>query len=119
MTIPSNATTLNYWYWAASQDACGYDYGYVRFGSATLRTYNLCSSNNTGGWVYQQINIAAYRGQTVNLRFVVTTDSSLNSNFFLDDVSISTGTTLSVAPPSDLPASFRADPAVEKSETLR
>lgn len=118
VTIPSSATTLNYWYWGASQDSCGYDYAYVRFGSITLRTHNLCQSNNTGGWVSQQINIAAYRGQTVNLRFVVTTDSSLNSNFFLDDVSISTGTTFSIAPPSDQPESFRADPEVEKSRVF-
>jgi predicted secreted protein len=90
VTVPGDASVLAYWMWSASQDYCGYDYAYVRFGSTTLRTYNLCSSANTGAWVYQTLNVAAYRGQSVDLRFVVTTDSSLNSNFFLDDVSFST-----------------------------
>ncbi|MFQ6102374.1 MAG: C1 family peptidase [Anaerolineae bacterium] len=91
-TIPSDATTLNYWYWIDSEDWCGYDYAYVRFGSTTLKTDSLCESNNTGGWKFQQINITSWQGQTVELRFVVETDGSLNSNFFLDDVSLSTTT---------------------------
>ncbi len=97
VTIPSNGTTLNYWYWGGSQDWCGYDYASVRFGSSTLKTYDLCDDNDTGGWVSQQINVTGWRGQTVELRFVVETDGSLNSSFFLDDVSIST-TTASSAP---------------------
>jgi predicted secreted protein len=92
VAIPANGTTLNYWYWSASQDFCGWDYAYVRFGSTNLSSYELCDSNDTGGWVSQQINVASWQGQTVELRFVVETDGSLNSNFFLDDVSISTTT---------------------------
>jgi C1A family cysteine protease/predicted secreted protein len=102
VTIPSNATTLNYWYGIGSQDYCGYDYASVQFGSVTVQAYNLCSSTNTGGWVSRQIDVTGWRGQTVDLRFVVTTDGSLNSNFFLDDVSLSTATGL-LAPPA-LPA---------------
>jgi C1A family cysteine protease len=101
--IPANATTLNYWYWSASEDACGFDYGRVRFGSTTLQNYNLCSSTNTGQWVQQQIGLTAWRGQTVDLRFVVETDGSLNSNLFLDDVSISTSTTAPVTGAARLP----------------
>jgi predicted secreted protein len=100
VTIPANATMLDYWYLDASDDLCGYDYAYVRFGSTTLKTYDLCY--DTGGWVFQQVNVAGWRGQTVDLRFVVTTNGNLNSNFFLDDVSISTATGL-LAPPA-LPA---------------
>jgi C1A family cysteine protease/predicted secreted protein len=92
VTIPSNATTLNYWYWSASQDLCGYDYAYVRFGSSTLKTHNLCEDSATGSWVAQQLDVTGWRDQTVELRFVVQTDGSLNSNFFLDDVSVSTPT---------------------------
>ncbi len=95
VTIPSNATTLSYWCGIVSEDYCGYDFAYVRFGSTDLQAYALCSSTNTEGWVLQQVNVAGWRGQTVDLCFVVTTDESLNSNFFLDDVSISTATGLS------------------------
>jgi C1A family cysteine protease/predicted secreted protein len=99
--IPSNGTTLNYWYWIDSEDACNYDYAYVRFGSTTLQTYDLCDASATGGWASHQIDLTSWRGQTVELRFVVETDWLLISNLFLDDVSISTSaaaSTLSVPP---------------------
>lgn len=96
VTIPSNATMLNYWYVSASDDWCGYDYAYVRFGSHTLWSYDLC--NDTSGWALQQIDVSGWRGQTVDLRFVVTTDEALSSNFFLDEVSLSTTTGLAALP---------------------
>jgi hypothetical protein len=34
--------------------------------------------------------VTNWRGQTVDLRFIAANDYSLNSNFFLDDVSLST-----------------------------
>ncbi len=89
VTVPSDATTLDYWYWSGSEDLCGCDHAYVRFGATGLKTYDLCASNNTEGWVSQQINVASWQGQTVELRFVVETDGSLTSNFFLDDVGFS------------------------------
>lgn len=93
VTIPASASALTYWYWIGSSDICGYDYARVRFGNAILRTYNLCSSTQTGGWAQAQIGLADWRGQTVTLQFVVTTDTTLTSSFFLDDVSISTAGT--------------------------
>ena len=101
IVIPSNGTTLNYWYWSGSEDICGYDFAYVRFGSTDLKTYNLCDTTNTGGWVLDQIDIASWRGETVELRFVVENDWLWDSNFFLDGVSISTTTAtpaLSISP---------------------
>lgn len=90
MTVPSNGATLNYWYWIDSEDACGYDYAYVRLGSSDLETHFLCQSNNTGGWVPRQVDVTSWQGQAVELRFVAETDLILNSSFFLDDVSLST-----------------------------
>ena len=113
VTIPSDATTLNYWYWSASEDLCGYDYAYVRLDSSTLQAYDLCEDTSTGAWTSQQINVTAWRGQTVQLSFTAETDGSLNSNFFLDDVSISTGATSPVpsvssdAPPAPPPGASR------------
>ena len=93
ITIPSDAITLNYWYWTISEDWCNYDYATIRFGPDVLKTYNLCEASNTGGWEYQQVDVTGWRGQTVELRFVVETDWLWGSSFFLDDVSISTTTT--------------------------
>jgi predicted secreted protein len=88
--VPSTATTLDYWYWIGSYDGCGDDYAYVRFGTSTLETYDLCSAENTNGWVYGQIDVTSWRGQTVDLAFVTVLDGVDNSNFFLDDVSFGT-----------------------------
>ncbi len=93
VSFPANASTLNYWYWADSEDLCNYDYAYVRIGSSTLKTYALCAEENTAGWTLQQLDVTGYRGQSLDLSFVVETDYSLNSNFLLDDVSISTVST--------------------------
>lgn len=115
VTIPSNGTTLKYWYWSASEDLCDYDYAYVRFESSTLKTHNLCADNNTGAWRSQQIDVTSWQGQTVELRFVVETDWLWNSNLFLDDVSISTTTAssdLSIFP--DASETSVAHPTVSK-----
>ena len=104
--VPSDVTTLNYWYVIGSDDSCGYDYAYVSLESSVLKTYNLCASNNTGGWVSQQVDVTSWRGQAVELRFVAETDWVLNSNFFLDDVSFSTVTApaaLSIFPADSVP----------------
>lgn len=87
VTIPTSAPVLRYWYWIGSQDTCGFDFATVRVNSTAVRTHNLCSANNTGGWIQGSVNLGSYANQTVQLRFQVTTDGSLNSNFFLDDVS--------------------------------
>jgi len=88
VTIPSGITALRFWQWIGSQDQCGYDFAWVRINNTSLLTVTLCQDNNTGGWVAQTVNIGAYAGQTVSLQFRVETDSSLNSNYFLDDVKL-------------------------------
>jgi hypothetical protein len=89
ITIPAGMPYLHYWYWIASEDYCGYDYFWIKFGSTTLLTNDLCETNSTGGWVEGVLNLAAYAGSTNTLKFEATTDSSLNSNLFLDDISFS------------------------------
>jgi C1A family cysteine protease len=90
-SVPISASKpyLIFWYWIGSEDACGYDYARVRINGTTVKTFNLCSSNNTGGWTKSVVSLSAYTGSTVTLMFEVTTDSSFNSNFFLDDISLS------------------------------
>jgi C1A family cysteine protease len=88
--VPSSSPYLAYYHWIASEDSCGYDFGMVRVNSTTINIYNLCSSQNTGGWVKHVVNLSAYAGQTVTLQIRVETNSTLNSNLFVDDVSFQT-----------------------------
>jgi len=88
VTIPSGSSILSYWHWIGSSDTCGFDFAYVRVNGVNVDTLNLCSANNTGGWVRRTVNLGAYIGQSVQLQFRAQTDSSVNSNWFLDDVAL-------------------------------
>ena len=87
---------LHYWYRSSSEDACGYDYFRIKVNGVTLFTRNLCTTTNTGAWVEGSLSLAAYANTSITLMFEVTTNGSLNSNMFLDDVSLSS--TLQTSP---------------------
>jgi len=89
ITIPTGSITLTYWEWIASQDTCGRDFAWVRINNTNVQTINLCGSNNTNGWIQRTVNLSAYAGQTVSLQIRVETNSSLNSNYFVDNVVLS------------------------------
>ena len=69
---------------------------------------------NTGGWVTHSVNLSAYAGQTVALQIRVETDSSLNSNLFVDDVA------MMASPLAEMPGQAQIDPqqTAPKSNTL-
>lgn len=89
--VPASAPYLGYWHVIGSQDVCGYDNAWVKVNATPLKTYDLCQSQATGGWVKQVLNLTAYAGQQVNLQFGASTDASLPSNFFIDDVAFQAG----------------------------
>jgi hypothetical protein len=111
--ISSASPYLGYWYWSASQDTCGNDWAQVRINNVAVHSHQLCTSTNTGAWVPQVVNLAAYAGQSVSLEFRVDTNATLNSNFFLDDVAFQTGTAAPVAagrgPAIDLEGATRSE----------
>jgi len=89
VVVPAGVTHLTYWYWIASEDFCGWDETRVYLGSNLLRSHDLCELNNSAGWIQDQIALQPdWQGQAMDLRFVVETDGSLLSSFFLDDVSM-------------------------------
>jgi len=67
-----------------------YDYLRVRLitagGTVTLRSWS--NASGAGQWRQDSISLAGYAGQTVRVQFVGTTDYSLQSSFFVDDVSV-------------------------------
>ncbi len=98
VTIPNDTNAaLTFHYIIDSVDNCGLDFADVIIDGAIVATYDLCRENNTTDWVEETISLSSYAGQTVSLEFSVETDSSGNSNFFVDDVSLS-GTTIVPTP---------------------
>jgi hypothetical protein len=95
VTITADKPYLSYWYWIASADICYEDVGGVALlnndGIVTddevVDAYLLCDETSTGGWVQRWIGLHAFVGQTRQLFILAGTDSTLNSNLFVDDVS--------------------------------
>jgi serine protease len=87
VNVPSSAPYLSYYQWINSAETgCGYDYGKVYINSTQVDSYGLCVSNNTGGWAKHMVDLSSYAGQSVSLMIYSSTDSSVNSNLFIDDV---------------------------------
>jgi hypothetical protein len=98
-TIPASATRLSYYLWIASEDFCSPDYDIWRLivdadnhvtPDDILDGYPLCEDSSTPGWIRREVDITRYAGQHVILTFVVSTDASLYSSLFVDDVSLDT-----------------------------
>lgn len=87
ITVPVGSSILSYWHWIASADVCGFDIAKINVNSTTVEEYDLCSTANTGGWVEHTVDLNSYAGQSVALQIRAETDSSTNSNLFIDDVS--------------------------------
>ena len=95
ITIPGGTPYLVYWHWIASEDECGYDIGRVMVNNVEVDSYDLCNSTSTSGWVTHSVNLSAYIGQNVMLQIRAETDFILNSNLFVDDVSLQASAPLS------------------------
>jgi subtilisin family serine protease len=87
-TVTISCPYLAYWHWIASEDTCGNDFAGVVVNGNGVDQYDLCVDSNTGGWVKHVVNLGAYVGQTVQLQIRTETNSSMNSNLFVDDVSL-------------------------------
>jgi hypothetical protein len=103
--IPAGTPVLNFWYWINSSDICDWDYAHIKVNEITLKTYDLCYDTNTGGWVFEIVDLTDYVGSAIYLKFEVTTDSSSVSNFFLDHVFFSAAASEPPLPPTGLTAS--------------
>jgi hypothetical protein len=103
VSVTQTCPYLVFYHWIASQDICGFDDAWVRINGTTVASLQLCETSNTGAWIKRSINLSSYAGQTVTLQFRVVTDSSLNSNWFIDDVSFqSSASSAPVSEPSSL-----------------
>ena len=87
-TVSVSSPYLVYWHWIGSEDSCGFDFAKVMVNGNVVNQYDLCIDSSTNGWAKHVVNLGAYVGQTVNLQIRTETDSSANSNLFVDDISL-------------------------------
>ncbi len=110
----SGARYLHFWYWIASaEETCNKDFARVFVNGALLLTQNLCATNDTNGWMPVTLDLNSFAGSTVLLEFEVTTDVAVNSNYFLDDVSLSSSEASSEP---YVPIYEKVDAAVRKAD---
>ena len=116
VTIQAAAKVLTFYHWIAHENNCGNDVARVLVNNSKVLETKLCQTANTKGWRKVTLNLGAYVGQTVTLKFVVVTDSSLNSNWFIDDVALSATAVAAddeAAPP---PSAAPGNDSIMKSE---
>ena len=98
VTIPSNATSakLNFWYYIKTTEtttSTAYDKLTVYItntSGTTLKTLiTLSNLNKTTAWNQEtNLDLSAYKGQTIVLVFKGTTDSSYGTAFCIDDIEL-------------------------------
>ncbi|WP_030056842.1 MULTISPECIES: M1 family aminopeptidase [Streptomyces] len=98
VTLPAGCGTATLGFWlhvdtAETTTSTAYDKLTVKLGSTTLAGYSNLDAQD--GYVHKTVDVSAFAGQTVTLAFTGTEDSSLQTSFVLDDVTldVSGGTT--------------------------
>ena len=90
VTIPSGCTATFSFYLhvdtAETTQSTAYDTLKVQVGSTTLHTYSNLDANS--GYSKKSFNLSSYAGQTVTLKFTGSEDSSLYTDFVLDDTAL-------------------------------
>jgi Zn-dependent metalloprotease len=91
--VPSTATapTLTYWIridTAETTTTTQYDKATVQLNGVTKHSYSNLSTPKAS-YVQKSIDLTAYKGTNVTLKFAATEDSSLQTSFVIDDVATS------------------------------
>jgi len=87
VTVPGTSPILRFAYWIGSEDECGFDFGGVVLNDTNVvDNFDLCNAQAMSGWAWRSVNLSAYSGQQVSLQIRAETDSTLNSNLFVDDI---------------------------------
>ncbi|GHF83514.1 peptidase [Kitasatospora xanthocidica] len=91
VTLPTGCGTATLGFWlhidtAETTTSTAYDKLTVKLGSTTLATYSNLDAQS--GYVHKTVDVSAFAGQTATLSFTGTEDSSLQTSFVLDDVTL-------------------------------
>jgi hypothetical protein len=102
VTIPSGCSSATLTFWlhidtAETTSSTAYDKLTAKIGSTTLATYS--NLNKATGYVQKSFDVSSFAGQTVNVAFTGTEDSSLQTSFVIDDIALNTSG--DTTPPAD------------------
>lgn len=86
VNVSSACPYLTFYYLIKSNDLCGFDFGYVRINGTNELSLDLCSDNESSGWVKKTIDLSGYAGESVSLQIRVETDSAIDSSLFIDNI---------------------------------
>jgi hypothetical protein len=93
-TVPSTATTLTYWLKITTSETTTttqYDKLTVQLKNSAgtvLATQSYSNLNKSSSYSQKSLSVTAYRGQTITFSVTGSEDSSLQTSFFIDDVSV-------------------------------
>jgi subtilisin family serine protease len=95
ITVPANGTLRYHWQMTTSETSgSAHDYLRVRVYSGssgallrTVRTWNNKHAKNV--WSSDSVDLGAYSGRMVQISFEATTDNTLPTSFYIDNVSVS------------------------------
>src|SRR5437764_10205576 len=93
LTVPAGCTSASLTFWShidtsETTTTTKFDTLVVQAGSDTLASYSNLDKNT--GYTQRTFDMSRYLGQTVTLKITGTEDSSLATNFVLDDCSLTT-----------------------------
>lgn len=89
LTVSASRPVLHFWHWIKSPNtACDKDYFKLYADTTLLSTTPLCKSTETGAWSEVIIDLAAYAGNEITLKFEITTSPTTASYYYLDDISL-------------------------------
>jgi hypothetical protein len=79
--------TLTYWLMISTQEGPGtaYDFLKLQINGTTKQTF---SNLNAGPYAQHSLDLSAYAGQTVTIKWIGTEDASLATSFWIDDTAV-------------------------------
>ncbi|HEY77387.1 MAG TPA: DUF11 domain-containing protein [Thermoflexia bacterium] len=95
--VDADVAIIRYWWQMRTQEWWGlpYDHLYVRIrdgtGTTILTIQHLDNTDTRNVWLqteYVWYGVSAYAGQTIQIDFLATTDGSLATSFYIDEVSM-------------------------------
>ncbi|MGW4697106.1 putative Ig domain-containing protein [Kitasatospora cineracea] len=90
VTLPAGCSSYNLSFWlhidSASSTTTVFDTLTVTANGTTVASYN--NTNAAAGYQQRTVNLAAYAGQSVTLKFTGTEDYTKQTSFVLDDVNV-------------------------------
>ena len=90
-TVPANGGVLGFWHWDCSIENLDHAWqdAYITDSSDTIlqTIFHQCANEQT--WLNTQVNVAAYAGQSIRVKFLVHQDGFLPlTGMYVDDVSL-------------------------------